>query len=127
MIINTSIIIWVGSNYEIKNGISVLYTGSCARSKAYNVWLQLAINVLSSILLSANNYCMQCLNSPTREELDLAHAQRRWLHIGVPSIRNLRFIKADRIALWVFLGLSAFPLHFMYEPYPIMLRMLATN
>ena len=58
---------------------------------------------------------MQCLASPTREEVDKAHGKRIWLDIGVPSVRNLRQISSRRIILWWFLALSGVPLHLLYN------------
>jgi len=52
-----------------------------------------------------------CLTSPTREEVDIAHAEKRLLQIGVPSMRNLKAMGRDRVLLWLGLGLSAMPLH----------------
>lgn len=57
---------------------------------------------------------MQCLGSPTREEVDKAHSKGRFLHLGVPSIHNIRGIGFSRKLLWLSLGLSAFPLHLVY-------------
>jgi hypothetical protein len=75
--------------------------------------LHLLINLLSSLLLGASNYCMQRLVAPTRKEIDAVHAKRDWLDIGMPSVRNLPSINKGRTLLWVFLGLSSIPLHFV--------------
>jgi hypothetical protein len=56
---------------------------------------------------------MQTLSSPTREEVDGAHSKFKWLSIGVPSVRNLRFIDRRRIWLWVFICLASVPLHLL--------------
>lgn len=58
---------------------------------------------------------MQFLCSPTRAEVDEAHSKGHWLHIGVLSIRNLSVISVERMFLWLLLGLSALPLHFVYN------------
>ena len=96
------------------NGIGTLYKGSCAQTKSLNTWLQLVINMLCTTLLGASNYCMQCLTSPTRKEIDKAHKRKQLLRVGVPSLRNLKVISRSRVILWIGLGLSAFPLHFLY-------------
>ena len=114
LIINISITVGVAVHYQLVNGTGVLYQGNCSKAKSINTWMQLVINVLSTVLLSASNYCMQCLSSPTRNEVDKAHANEVLLDIGVPSIRNLFGISWDRLLLWFFLGLSALPLHFVY-------------
>lgn len=57
-----------------------------------SLWLHLVINALSTLLLSATNYAMQCLSSPTRKEVDKPHRHYIWLDIGVLSVRSLRRI-----------------------------------
>lgn len=47
------------------------------------------INALSTVILAASNYCMQCLGFPSSEGVDNAHIQQQCLHIGVHSIKNL--------------------------------------
>lgn len=93
----------------------VILEKDCAEIKRLNTGLHVLINILGTILLSGSNYCMQCLSAPTREEIDKAHGnvKRRWLDIGVPSIRNVRYIKVRRMILWLLLGLSSVPLHLL--------------
>lgn len=113
LLINSSVLIWTLSNSNMLRGIGTIYKGNCARAKSLNTWLQFLINVLSTALLGASNYCMQCLTSPTRREIDRAHRQKHLLRVGVPSVRNLKAISRDRVLLWLGLGLSALPLHFL--------------
>ena len=96
-------------------GIGTIQLGSCQKTKNVSLWLHLLINILSTALLSASNYCMQCLSSPTREEVDKAHARHIWLDIGVPSVRNLRRISWKRIILWWLLAITSLPLHLLYN------------
>ena len=58
---------------------------------------------------------MQCLTSPTRDEIDKAHARYDWLDIGILSLRNLRRISWDRIGLWWLLAFSSIPIHLLYN------------
>lgn len=109
--INLSITIWGSVSYK-KVG-SLLLEGDCERVKRLNSGLHILINILSTILLSGSNYCMQCLSAPTRIEIDKAHASQRWLDIGIPSVRNLRYISRRRLALWLLLGASSVPLHLL--------------
>ena len=113
LLVNGTVLIWAMAKYKMVDGTGTLYRGSCQKATSMNTTLQLGINILCTLLLGASNYCMQCLTSPTRDEVDAAHARKRLLRIGVPSIRNLRGISWDRIVLWLALGLSAFPLHFL--------------
>lgn len=84
-LINFTVTIW-GSVHNKTKG-DVLFEGDCERVRKLNTGLHLLINLLSTVLLSSSNYCMQCLSAPTRREIDDSHAKRIWLDIGVPSIR----------------------------------------
>ncbi|PVH96548.1 hypothetical protein DM02DRAFT_535057 [Periconia macrospinosa] len=107
-LINLVVTIWGSVHKDLKDG--VLFHGDCERARQLNTLLHLAINILSTILLSSSNYCMQILSAPTRKEVDEAHAKGQWLDIGVLSIRNLRRINRRRVMLYnsaVFLSISA--------------------
>ena len=112
--INIILLIWAVSKFGHTNGESILYTGDCRKAQTLSTLLHVLINVLSTLLLSASNYTMQCLHSPTRAEVDRAHAQKKWVEIGVPSWRNRRFVSLKNKILWWGLGLSSLPLHFIY-------------
>ena len=116
LFINVGSTIYAATNpgYKMNSGIGTLYEGSCDKSKMIELWLHLGINALSTLLLSASNYTQQCLAAPTRSEIDAAHARRRWMDIGVPSVRNLFRIKLERACLWIFIGLTSIPLHLLY-------------
>jgi hypothetical protein len=90
-----------------------LYEGSCSKTRSLNSGLHLIINVLSTLLLGGTNYSMQCLLSPTRQEVNKAHSKNAWLDIGVLSVRNLRHISKLRVALWALLCLSALSFHLL--------------
>lgn len=113
LFINITITSWAAKQHPPVNGIGVLFPGNCERAKQLNTWLQLIVNILSSILLAASNFCMQCLTSPTRAEVDKAHSRGYSLDIGLSSIRNITAICWKRRLLWIGLGLSAMPLHFV--------------
>lgn len=99
--------------FNSNDGKRVLYDGQCDTTKKINVGVHLLINILSTILLGASNYCMQCMSAPTRADAERAHAQFTWVDIGVPSIRNLRKINRLRASLWLMLGISSLPLHLL--------------
>jgi hypothetical protein len=108
--INLIVTVW-GSTVRSSG---ILLEGECDHVELLNTGLHVLINVLSTILLSGSNYCMQCLSAPTREEVDKAHAQKRWLDIGIPSIRNVRHLGKKRIILWITLAITSLPLHLLY-------------
>jgi len=95
-------------------GIANLKIGDEAVISQWNTALHVLINALSTMLLAGSNYTMQVLSSPTRQDVDAAHARGQWLDIGVLSPRNLRLIPRKRAALWYTLALSSVPLHLLY-------------
>ena len=115
LVINIGLTIWASAKNGLSHGLATIQDGSCQKTKHLSLWLHLAINALSTALLAASNYCMQCLSSPTREEIDRAHSNHIWLDIGVPSVRNLRNIARSRIVLWWLLAFSGIPLHLLYN------------
>ena len=116
LLINVSLTIYAATNpeYKMEGGVGMLYSGNCDKSRMIGLWLHLGINALSTLLLSGSNYTQQCLAAPTRSEIDSAHARRRWMDIGVPSIRNLFRIKLERALLWIAIGITSIPLHLLY-------------
>ena len=112
-LINFSLTVWAASSSPVANYVGILFHGDCTRAKAISTWSQVAVNILSTVLLGASNYCMQCLSSPTREEVDKAHSKRLFMDFGVPSAHNVIGIALSRKVLWLCLGSSALPLHFV--------------
>ena len=115
LVINLSALIWAAAGAGLRGGLQTLQHGSCKETRNLNLWLHLAINALSTLLLGASNYTMQCLSSPTREEINTAHGKRQWLDIGIPSLRNLKHIARGRLLLWCLMALSSVPLHLLYN------------
>ena len=114
-LLNLILTLWATQKFGVQNGVGILVDGECSRTRKASTWIHLAINVLSTVLLSASNYCMQILTAPTRSEVDRAHVEGRWLDIGVPSVRNLKWISAKRVCIWMCLALSSLPLHLLYN------------
>ncbi len=115
LIFNVLFTIIATSQHKTNAGIATIKEGDCDATKRIDVWLHLLINILSTALLGASNYCMQCVSAPTRGDVDRAHAQHKWMDIGVPSVRNLWRISWPRKALWCFLFISSVPLHLTYN------------
>ena len=93
--------------------INTLSRGNCSKMSNINTGVHVVINILSTLLLGASNLCMQLLVAPTRSEIDKAHARFKWLNIGVPSIKNLRYIDRHRVRICLLLAFSSIPLHFL--------------
>lgn len=101
------------SNIPDDDGNRVLFDGDCGTVNTIKTWSHLAINVVSTLILSTSTVCMQCLSAPTRAEVDEAHRMGKWLDVGILSTRNLRNIPAVRIFLYTLLGITSIPLHLL--------------
>ena len=115
LVINLSATIWGVKKFGIIDGLGTMQIGDCNTTSRIGFWLHLIINGLSTLLLGASNYSMQCLSSPTRSEIDRAHRKCIWLDVGTPSVRNLRRISWSRIGLWWALAISSIPLHLFWN------------
>ena len=99
--------------YGSDNGVGLLYEGDCETVRTLDLWIHLLINLMSTGMLSASNYCMQLQASPTRGDVTSAHLNDQYLDIGIPSIRNLRYINGWRRLSWELLAFSSIPIHLM--------------
>ncbi|GAM91408.1 hypothetical protein ANO11243_094580 [Dothideomycetidae sp. 11243] len=116
LLLNIAILGYTRAHYgSDSSGTSLLTSGDCSKVNRVKVGIHLVINILATALLSASNYTMQVLISPTRKEVDKAHARRKWLDIGLPSPRNVSAISKRRLLLWIGLALSSVPLHLVYN------------
>lgn len=113
--LNIGLTVWAIHNHQVKDELSYLFTGSCTEVASISLWIHLAINAMGTLLLSASNYTMQVISSPTRKDIDIAHKKSQWLDIGVPSVRNLSSLPVGRVFMWMILALSSIPLHLMYN------------
>lgn len=89
------------------------FMGDCATASKLNTYLHILINVISTLLLSSSNMFMQLLLAPTRAEVDALHARQQWIDIGIPNLRNLRFVGNRNRFLWFILAFSSLPLHLL--------------
>lgn len=122
MLINLLFVIIASATSDVEGGIGTIYDGDCHYVENAATWLHIAINALSSLLLSVSNYTMQALASPTRQEVDKAHSKGDWVDIGVASVRNIMGrISWKRMVSWWILGLSSVPIHLLYSEVPLLL------
>lgn len=112
---NLVLMVWASTHSYLQDGVGDLYVGDCGVVNDWNIWSHVLINALSSVLLGASNYTMQCVMSPTRTECDAAHAKGIWLDIGVPGLRNITKISPSRRAFWALLAFSSLPIHLLYN------------
>lgn len=114
-IVNIILTVWASMKFDFSFFIDIMQHEKCDQTKQLVLWLHFVINVFSILLLSANNYCMQCLFASTRKKINKAHDEKRWLNIDIFSVKNLRRISWKKITLWWFFALSFISLHLMYN------------
>ncbi|KAF2139582.1 uncharacterized protein K452DRAFT_336248 [Aplosporella prunicola CBS 121167] len=93
----------------------VLLDGDCNSVRNANMWIHVYINVASTLLLGASSFAMQCFSAPTREQINKAHKKRIWLDIGVPSLRNVRFMRRKYVIMWYTLAATSLVLHLLFN------------
>ncbi|KAL2812282.1 hypothetical protein BJX63DRAFT_432724 [Aspergillus granulosus] len=105
-----------GGNDSRNFSFASMYKGKCSTAKNWSTGMHLVINILSTLMLGASNYCMQCLASPSRAQVDEAHSKRIWVRIGVPNIWDLLSRQRGKRQLlgWILLITSA-PIHLIYN------------
>lgn len=113
LLLNTIFTIVAVIKFPNQNGIGTIYEGNCELVKRWDTAVHIGINVLGTALLAASSFTMQCLSSPTRAEVDQAHANRRSLEIGVVSFINLFYMRRRKGLLWLAMCLSTIPLHLL--------------
>ena len=80
--------IYITQHYQVvEQGIYTIIGSSADSCLKAKKWLHMLINIAGTSLLSASNYCMQCLSLPTRQEVDLAHKKQKWLDVGIPTMK----------------------------------------
>ncbi|KAK5696441.1 hypothetical protein LTR97_007742 [Elasticomyces elasticus] len=113
--INIAILAWTQSSFANEDGMATVFEGSCNVAENVVLGADLAINVLSTLLLGASNHNAQLLSAPTRSDVDRQHARGGWLDVGVSSMRNFRYLPRWRLIIWTVLVFSTVPLHLLYN------------
>ncbi|KAK4217166.1 hypothetical protein QBC37DRAFT_63402 [Rhypophila decipiens] len=99
----------------ISSGESILFSGLCSTASSINWGLHGVINLFAVALIAGANYVFQVLSSPTRMEVSVAHQKKRWLDIGIPSIRNLTHIQGVRTLIIVVVLIAAVTTQIIYN------------
>lgn len=114
LVANFSILIWSVAKSGI-SGNNVFSKDDCNKISILNTFLHLLLNIASSLIIASSNFFMQVLNSPTRAEVDRAHARKHWLEIGVPSLRNVLNVSPYKSLAWLLFSLSSVPIHLLFN------------
>lgn len=111
LLVNLVFTIWAATKSKSGVNIGVIWEAPCQTIHTANLWIHIVLNILGTVLLGSSNYTMQCLSSPTRNEVDVAHSVGSYLDIGLPSFRNLKGWRKK--SLFGLLIVSTLPLHFL--------------
>lgn len=98
-LINMIVYVILLSKCGAHSGSGLLMERSCGSVQRANTGTHAVLNIVTSLMLSASNFAMVSLCSPTREEIDAAHDKKEWLSIGGMGLRNFRLIKTTRAPL----------------------------
>ncbi|ROT41134.1 hypothetical protein SODALDRAFT_376843 [Sodiomyces alkalinus F11] len=99
LILLPTVVFFVTALSRHQGGEARLLEGSCELVRRLDFGLHAALNFFVVVVLMGANYAYQVLTSPTRVEVDMAHARKKWLDIGIPSLRNLAFVAKRRAVL----------------------------
>jgi len=116
LITNIAWLVDAKTRYGIQDGYGTIRKGECSQVKSLNAWLHLAINLLSTLLLTGSNAFMAAFSCPSRKKVDKAHQRRRFLRVGSFSLWNLRSIAKRKGAAVLLLVLSSAPFHLLWDP-----------
>ncbi|KAJ8124488.1 hypothetical protein O1611_g9152 [Lasiodiplodia mahajangana] len=108
-------LILVVTRTKVFSGQLAIYTGDCPTATRINIGVHVVINVFTVVLLAGANYVFQILTSPTRREVSKAHDQKRWLDIGVSSLRNFRHVSRFRAVVGAVTLLVAIAIQVIYN------------
>ncbi|RYO95222.1 hypothetical protein DL766_006183 [Monosporascus sp. MC13-8B] len=115
LVVEIVLLIIVLTKTRLLAGDPTVWSGDCGKARDINVGLHAVISVFSVVFLAGANYVFQVLTSPTRSEVDKAHESRRWLDIGVTSMRNFAHISGFRVFLGSTVLLTAVSTQVMYN------------
>ncbi|KAM7184481.1 hypothetical protein V8F33_012942 [Rhypophila sp. PSN 637] len=101
---------WVPTTVMIKQG-------NCDDIGRDDLWIHLAMNIVTTVLMAATSFAMQAWMSPTRADVDRIHAQGKTVDIGVLSLRNILSgrIRPRRLFVAIFMLIAALPLHLVFN------------
>ncbi|KAI1452582.1 hypothetical protein F4805DRAFT_472335 [Annulohypoxylon moriforme] len=116
-ILNLSLLLYLVIRDDGFKSYGDLFTESCDQMKTIETVVHLIINILSSMVVTATNYCSQILVAPTQAEVTRAHEKGDWLETGVPSFHNLLYgrISGKRRLIWTIIMISSVPLHLFWN------------
>jgi len=97
LLVHIAFLIWIYTNLQIRHGVAEISSGTCPHTSRVAAYAHFATNAFAVLLFAVGTHASQILLSPTRSEVENAHARDRWLHIGVGGLRNMKWIHKRRL------------------------------
>jgi hypothetical protein len=113
LIVYVSFLIWIYTHLEVGAGVAEVFSGSCLEASRVATYARLTTCAFAVLLFAVGTHAFQLLLSPTRAEVESAHARDRWLHIGVGGLRNMKWIHKRRLVRAVVLLTTSVLLPFL--------------
>lgn len=111
--LNLALLLYARGKAQLADGTYLVARGQCSKIKNLNTGLHAVINVLGILVLAAVGSYISLLSAPTRETLNRFHEQGIWFEIGIPSLRNLKYVGFVKKWLCVALFFVSWPIHIM--------------
>jgi hypothetical protein len=113
LVVYLAFLAWIYTNLQVRHGIAEIFSGACPQAFRAITYAEFATNTFAILLFAAGTHAVQLLLSPTRAEVEFAHARERWLHIGVGGLRNMKWVPKRRLMKAVILLMTSGILPFL--------------
>jgi hypothetical protein len=113
LLVYIAFLVWIYTNLQIENGVAEVFSGNCPEASRVATYSHFVTSAFAVLLFAVGTHAAQLLLSPTRAEVENAHARDRWLHIGVGGLRNMKWIHKRRLIRAVVLLMTSVLLPFL--------------
>jgi hypothetical protein len=113
LLVYVAFLVWIYVNLQIRNGVAEVFSGVFPEASRVVTYAHFVTSAFAVLLFAVGTHAAQLLLSPTRAEVENAHARDRWLHIGVGGLRNMKWIHKRRLIRAVLLLMTSVLLPFL--------------
>jgi hypothetical protein len=113
LVVYIAFLTWIYTNLQFRNGVAEVFSGTCPQASRVATYAHCVTSAFAVLLFAVGTQSFQLLLSPTRAEVENAHARDRWLHIGVGGLRNMKWIHKRRLTRAVVLLMTSVLLPFL--------------
>lgn len=113
LLVYVTFLIWIYTNLQVRHGVAEISSGTCPQISKKAAYAHFVASAFAILLFAVGTHASQILLSPTRAEVENAHARDRWLHIGVGGLRNMKWIHKRRLIKALLLVMASLLLPFL--------------